>query len=88
MTITKTPKKAALGFTSTTKLNLLKPLTDKFNPIKTHLNVVDSIAFTQINSKFHYDGKHQLIIFAVRDNVLLRLYKGYNILSIPNRKSD
>ena len=57
-TTNKTPNKAALGFTPATELDLLKPSADRVNPTKTRLDVVNSIAFAQMNSKFHYNRKH------------------------------
>lgn len=84
----KTSNKATFGFISTIELDLLKLLADKINSIKTCVDVANSIVFAQINSKFHYDKKHQLIIVAVRDYALFQLYKGYSILSTPNYKLD
>ena len=87
-TTNKTPNETALGFTPTTELDMLKPLTNQANPAKTRLDVADSIAFAQMNSKFHYDRKHQPMILAVGDYALLLLHKGYSIPSAPNRKLD
>lgn len=61
---------------------------DKVNIIKTRLDVANSIAFAQINSKFHYNEKHQSMILAVGDYILLWLHKGYNLPSAPNQKLD
>ena len=88
MTTNKIPNEIALGFTPTTELNLLKPLTNQANSAKICLNIADSIAFAQINSKFYYDRKYQPMIFAVADYTLLQLHKGYSIPSVPNQKLD
>ena len=85
---TKTPNEIALSFTSTTELNRFKPLTNGVNLTKTSPDVADSIGFALINSKFHYDKKHQPMALVVGDYALLRLYKGYSISSAPNQKPD
>lgn len=86
--IAKTPNEVALGFTPATELDLLKPSVPGMNATRTRLDVADSIAFAQMNSKFHYDRKHQPMSLAVGDYALLRLHKGYSIPSAPNRKLD
>lgn len=67
VTTSKIFNKVALSFTFTIELNLLKPLADGVNLIKTRLDIDNLIAFMQMNSKFHYIKKHQLIVLAVGD---------------------
>ncbi len=45
VTTNKTRNEIAFGFTSTTELNLLKPLTNQANPTKICLDVTNSITF-------------------------------------------
>lgn len=71
-----------------TELDLFKPLIVGVNLTKTCLDITDLIIFVQINSKFYYNRKYQLMIFIVEDYALLRLYRGYNISFIPNQKLD
>ena len=67
-------------FTSINSTNLLR-----FNSIikssSTRLEIIDSIAMTQISSKRLYDQKHQSLILKVEDWALLRLHKNYQIFS-------
>ncbi len=70
-TTNKTPNETALGFIPMTELNLLKPLINQTNPAMTRLDIANSIIFMQINSKFHYDRKHQPMILAIDDYTLL-----------------
>lgn len=43
------------------------------------LEAADAIAFAQMNSKFHYDRRHQPQFFRQGDFALLRLHRGYDI---------
>ena len=79
-----TLNKVALNFILIIKLNLLKPLVDKVNLIKIYLNIIDLIFFVQINLKSYYNKKYLPINLVVKDDVLLQLYKGYNILFVLN----
>ena len=67
-------------FTSINNTNLLR-----FNSIiksfSIKLEIIDSIAMTQISSKKLYDQKHQSLILKIENWVLLRLHKDYQILS-------
>ncbi len=74
VTTNKTPNETALGFTPTTELDLLKLLTNQANRAKTRLDVADSIAFAQMNSKFHYNRKHQPMILIVGDYICFMMF--------------
>jgi hypothetical protein len=41
-----------------------------------------------VSTKYYYNKKHKLMFFKVRDEVYLRLYKGYLIPAEKNRKLD
>lgn len=46
--------------------------------------IVDIITFFQLVFKYYYDQNHKLIQLSERSWILLRLYRGYNILAIQN----
>ena len=48
----------------------------------TRNEIIDAIAFAQINVKFYYDRKHHSIILVVENWALLRFHKSYNIFFI------
>lgn len=60
-----TPNEIALDFIPITKLDLLKLLMNQANLAMTCLDITNSIAFMQINCKFHYHRKYQPMIFAM-----------------------
>ena len=69
-------------FTSINSSNLLKTCNATMkSSSSTKLEIIDSIAMTQISSKKLYDQKHQSLILKIEDWVLLRFYKDYQILS-------
>ena len=43
--------------------------------------VVDVIIFDQMNAKFYYDRKHELMFMKQNDYAFFKLYKNYNISS-------
>ena len=68
-------------FTSINSTNLLKTFNSVVKSSSTKLEIVDSIAMTQISSKKLYDQKHQSLTLNIEDWALLRLHKDYQILS-------
>ena len=50
--------------------------------------IIDVIAFEQMNVKFHYNRKHQSFNMKFEDYVLLRLHKEYKISFVINKKID
>ena len=78
--ITKTSNKIALGFTFNWPLDLLSGsigLSHKMAQIEAK----DTISFAQINYKHYYDWFYQSMNLKVNNFALLRLHKGYSILS-------
>ena len=49
-------------------------------------NVIDFIAFAQMQIKFYYDRKHQSMYFDVENYALLRLHRDYNIFFAKFKK--
>jgi hypothetical protein len=82
--IGKTLHETAYGFTPLQTSDLLKPSADdeSSEAARTRDQVADSIAFAQMDSKYHYDKKHLPMFLKVDDYALLRLHRGYNIPSI------
>ena len=68
-------------FTSINSTNLLRIFISIVKSSSTKLEIVDSIAMTQISSKKLYDQKHQSLTLNVENWALLRLHKDYQILS-------
>ena len=69
-------------FTSINSSNLLKTCNATMkSSSSTKLEIIDSIAMTQISSKKLYDQKHQSLILKVENWVLLRFHKNYQIFS-------
>ena len=51
------------------------------------IKVFDVIVFAQMNVKYYYDEKHQLLFIKVDDYILIRLQREYNILFIATLSS-
>ena len=90
----KSPNEAAYGFTPVQAADLWKsatagevsrqPLTGEapFSAAaRARVEVADSIAFAQMETKRHYDEKHKPMHMREGDYALIRLHKGYDIPS-------
>ena len=81
-------------FTSVQTLNLpfLQSMTDDLSLKKRRLiikhEIIDVIAFEQMNAKFHYDRKHQSLYIKPSDYAFIQFHKEYNIFSTINKKID
>lgn len=80
----KSPNEAAYGFTPVQPLDMSRAVNDADvlpAAARARVDVADSIAFAQMNAKFHYDRKHQPLNMRVGDEALIRLHRGYDIPS-------
>ena len=100
----KTSNEIAYDFTSLQAIDLSKSFVDLTSHddiamssifvakaiLKSHVrfDATNAIAFAQMQFKFHYDKKHQLIYLDVDDWALLRLHKDYNISFAKSKKLD
>ena len=75
----KSPNEVASGFSLNQPLDLGAYEKELLPKHVARLEAADAIAFAQMNSKFHYDRKHQPQFFRRGDYALLRLHRGYNI---------
>ena len=79
-TTSKTPNEITYGFSPHRPLDLLSdPLLP--NTFQTRTDVTDTISFALANQKAYYDRKHQPLFMKVGDWAILKLHKGYSILS-------
>ena len=98
--IIKSSNETIYEFTLLDSLNLLKFInkfiestwkffanTFFFVVTRVKIEIVDSIAFVQINAKHCYNRKYQLLYIRFDDYALIRLYKKYNISSTIVLKS-
>ena len=87
-TTKKTPNEVVYRFTLNQPLDIISGGTDLVNVDMTitHMKVYNAIAFVNMNTKHHYDRKHQPMFLKVSDYALLRLHKGYLIPSADNHK--
>ena len=76
----KTPNEIAYGFSPRRSLDLLS-LPGLPATFQARADAADAISFALANQKAHYDRKHQPLFLKVGDWAMLRLYKGYSILS-------
>ena len=83
-----TPNEVAYGFSLNKPLDLASTEYEKqtLPPHLVRLAASDAIAFAQMNSKFHYDRRHQPQFFRQGDQVLLRLHHGYKIPANHGKK--
>lgn len=49
--------------------------------VVSRLDIANTIAFVTANQKKHYNQRHQPLFMKVGEWAMLRLYKGYSILS-------
>ena len=75
----KTPNEIVYRFSLNQLLDLGAYEKEVFPKGIARLEAADAIAFAQINSKFHYNRKHQPQFFRVGNYTLLRLHHRYNI---------
>ena len=74
----KTPNELAYGIQLNRPLNLLpKAAEQQSSPTIARIDAADTISFTQMQQKFHYDRRHQPMYFKTGDEAFLRLHKGY-----------
>ncbi len=66
-------------FSSLQSWNFLKNLIASDDMTRTRKKVIDAIIWTQMTMKHAYDRRHQSLNMKVKDFVLLRLHRGYNI---------
>jgi hypothetical protein len=68
-------------FTSINSEDILYKSTADFenNVVRTRKKIADSLTWTQVRMKSHYDRKHQSLNMKIEDFALLRLHKEYNI---------
>lgn len=76
----KTPNEVAYGFSPRRLLDLCSATT-LLNTYVAHTAAADAILFVLANQKEYYNRSHQPLFMKVKDCVMLKLYKGYSILS-------
>lgn len=77
----KTPNKIAYGFSPRRLLDLIS-LSSLLDTYIAQADIADAISFAFANQKAHYDRKHQPLFMKVGDWAILKLHKGYSILSL------
>jgi hypothetical protein len=55
---------------------------------KARIQATNTIDYTNISMKHYYNRKHTPMFLKVGEYALIRLYKGYHILSTTNKKLD
>ena len=82
----RTPNEAVYEFTLNQPLNMISENLSELNATLTKIDVQDTITFVNMDTKHHYDRRHQLMFLRLSDYTLLRLYKGYSISAAQNHK--
>ena len=79
-TTEKTPNEIAYGFSPRRPLDLCATVT-RLDTYVAHAEAADAISFALANHKKYYNRSHQPLFMKVGDWAMLKLHKGYSILS-------